>query len=193
MIIHEAPQSSVHKTTVPHPLSPGEPVYATNWGSFPSRHRTHIHTMRARSAIVSRRYQCPESSRQRPESARERSAKARPSQDGPSMRSSFPPHTLEEIHRAKMGELPFVATCHRYPLSAQRPASAAVSRVSRLNSAHTAASRARSAGPGGHEVRGRAGGHGGYSWVTLSLFSDSKRALYDTDGALKGSKRTNVK
>ena len=51
-----SPQEVVHKTIVPHPLSEHEEAPVCDWGSFPARHRTHISTMRARSAIVHRRY-----------------------------------------------------------------------------------------------------------------------------------------
>jgi hypothetical protein len=201
MIIREPPQTSVHKTTVPHP-SPGDPTYVTDWGSFPSRHRTHIHTMRARSAIVNRKYLGSErkSRQSRPQSANEGAWEGAWEGRAPPQRCqsarptpSFPAHTQEEVHRAKMGELPFVSTSHRYPLSPQRPASAAPASIARLMSAHTASTRARSAGPGGHGGRGRQGGPGGYNWVTLSLFCDSKRALYDSEGGLRGSKRTTIK
>ena len=195
MIIQE-PQCEVHKTTVPHPVTPSETVYATNWGSFPSRQRTHIDTMRARSAIVHRRYAWKEPSSSRPASA----ASERSDAKEPKAKSNFldtsVSSTLEQIHRAKMGELPFVAACRRYPLSAQRPMSAGVPKavISRLVKEQTASSRARSAvGSPGHGVGSRAGGPGGYSWVTLSLYSDSRRAVYDSHGQLKGSKRTSPK
>ena len=164
------------ETTLHRHLAYAPAPEAATWGFFPSRPRTHIHTIQARTAMVVGRY-APGSSCLCPGPGVRATSSS-------SLRRAHPPRASSV---ASGVQVPAGAPSVQVPLPGARPFSAMVGGkrvVMRLSRTPTISSRAKSAPLQGPRLTG-VGGLGHYSWITLDFYKDSKKSIYDHYGGLK--------